>query len=295
MICMTWPANISFILILLGLTTTVRAQTEVAPGVLLLGLMQNTNVNESSGLIPSHRSRNYFWTHNDGDDSIFAFTRDGRFFGKWGIPALRAQAATVLDFEDIAWSPGRIYAGDIGNNDLLRTNIFVYSVPEPGPTFSGSLPLKRTWRLSYPPDEEPFDAESLLVHRKTGYIIAKDRNNGEAPVYRFSLQTRTRKAFPLERICKIDVDDDVGGADLTPDGQRLAVITGIGAYLFALPGDFPTNGTLEPELFVPYELDLMEGCCFTPDGLLVTAETGEILLFTDERFKLPPPPRQRSR
>ena len=259
---------------------------ELAPGVLLVGKFSTNEINESSGVIQSRRGAGAFWTHNDGDNSIFSFNRVGRQLGKWNI-----NSVPLLDFEDIAWSPGRIYIGDIGNNDLTnRTNIVVYSVPEPGPTFSGSLPLKGRWRLLYPNDQ-PFDAESLLIHRRNGYIIEKQLGvDGAAGVHRFSLPGRGIIRV-LEPQCRLNTDSDIGGADLTRDGNRLAVITDEGPYLFALPGTIPETGTLQPTLYVPFLFPGMEACCLTRDGLLVTAETGEIFLFTHRELRTPSPPR----
>jgi hypothetical protein len=252
-------------------------QQEIAPGVLLVGRIQNTNITESSGVVPSHRGK-AFWTHNDGDNKIFAITREGRSLGKWNVNA------HTEDFEDIAWSPGRLYIADIGNNLLTRSNVFVYAVPEPGPTFSGSLPIKARWRLRYAEDVR-FDAESLLVHRRNGYVIAKELINGAARVYHFPLRARGG-AFTLEPQCELNVAEPVSGADLSRDARHLAVITRKGAYLFDVQDGLPATGRLEPTLFVPFELDRMEGCCFTPDGLLVTAETGELLLFDNPQFVL---------
>jgi hypothetical protein len=267
---------------LIGLATRcVAASTfpqEVAPGVLLVGQFSTNEINESSGIIRSRRGAGAYWTHNDGDNSLFSFTRTGRQLGKWNI-----SGPVLHDFEDVAWSPGRIYIGDIGNNLLDRTNVFVFSVPEPGPAFSGSLPLKKTWRLKFP-GNQPFDAESLLVHRRYGYIIAKQLVDGSVGVYRFPL--RGRGVAVLEPQCRLDADSDIGGADLTPDGNRLAVITDEGPFLFELPGAIPATGILQPFLYVPFLFPGMEACCFTRDGLLVTAETGEIFLFTNEQFKL---------
>ena len=257
-----------------------QAQQEVAPGGFLVGHIQNRNIAESSGLIATHRAAGAYWTHNDGNDGIFSLTREGLSLGHWKISGVRTE-----DFEDIAWSPGRLYFADIGNNLLTRTNVFVYAAPEPGPTFSGALPLKARWRLRYPNDE-PFDAESLLIHKRFGYIIAKELVDGRARVYRFPCRPRGG-GVSLEPQCELDVGANVSGADLTRDGKRLAIITRAGAYLFQLPGSIPAAGQLIPSLFVPFELDRMEGCCFTRDGLLVTAESGEILLFTQAEFKTP--------
>jgi hypothetical protein len=258
---------------------SLRADTnEVAPGVLQIGTIQNTAIAESSGVIPSRRGRGLYWTHNDsGADVLYAINANGASAGEYKIKDVELQ-----DWEDIAATPGRIYLADIGNNGGGRNKVDVYAVGEPNPKSSGELRPLKHWQLSYPDD--PFDAESLVISRGYGYIIAKELTGGEARMYRFRLNGKSN--VTLEKQGKLNVNAPVGGADLTADNKRLAVITREGAYLFQLPGRIPADGKLEPALFVPFSHDRMEGCCFTRDGLLVTAETGEIYLFTDELFRL---------
>jgi hypothetical protein len=83
------------------------------------------------------------------------------------------------------------------------------------------------------------------------------------------------------------VDAAPTGADITSDRRRLAVITDEGAYLFQFAGGrIATSGQIDPTLSVPYGKAGMEGCAFTRGGLLVTAESGEILLFTNPLFRI---------
>ena len=246
---------------------------EVGPGVVQLGTFQSPNITESSGVIPSHRLRGAYWTHNDESSVLYAFSVDGVTMSEWTI-----QGVELRDWEDISWASGRIYIADIGNNHGNPGD--VYLVAEPNPRKSGVLRVLRRWELKYPDD--PFDAESFFLSRKRGYLIEKA--TGNAHVYRFNLSGRT--AGQLERQCVLNTDAPVTGADITRDNRRLAVITGAGAYLFRLPKYVPTEGTLQPALFVPYDLPSMEGCAFTRYGLVVTAETGEILLFTDPLFRV---------
>jgi hypothetical protein len=258
---------------LLGLSYPALTQpTEVAPGVVQLGTLQNPNVTESSGVVSSRRLRGTFWTHNDGGAAVlYAFTTNGIPVSEWTVADLDTH-----DWEDIAWSGGRIYIADIGNSHGTPGDIYV--VAEPNPRKSGTLHVLKHWELEYP--DEPFNSESFFVSRGFGYLIEKE--NGHAHVYRFKLVGRT--AGQLEKQCSLNTDSEVTGADITRDNKRLGVITDDGAYLFLLPKAIPEEGTLEPALFVPYELDGMEGCAFTRDGLLVTAESGVILMFTDPMF-----------
>ena len=265
--------------LLLGLLLTSNSSlgqgTEVAPGVSLVGTIQSGDIPESSGVISSKRARGLFWTHNDsGADMIFAMGSDGAVTGQYKLKDTEIQNA-----EDIASGAGRLYLADIGNNTGNRDTVDVYLLPEPNPRRSGEIRPLRRWQLEYPND--PFDAESFFVSKGYGYVIEKE--TGNAHVYRFKLNGKGTRT--LEEQCELNMDAPAAGADITSDNRRLAVISNQGAYLFALPGRVPTEGTLDPVLFVPYALDQMEGCTFTRDGLLVTAESGEILLFTDPQFR----------
>lgn len=252
---------------------------ELAPGVLLVGTIKNLEISESSGLIPSPLTAGAFWTHNDnGKDFLYAITAKGRSLGKWKI-----KDVDLKDWEDIARGTSQLYIADIGNNDLLRQHVSVYRIPEPPPTLAGEVAPSRIWRLSYP-FNQPFDAEGFFVYMGYGYVVAKDLLGGVVSVYRFPLGASG--SYALKPRFALNVDAPIGGADFTKDGYRLAIITDEGAYLFSLGATLPSTGVVEPVLFVSFPLSRMEGCAFTRDGMLVTAETGEILLFTDEQFKV---------
>ena len=263
---------------LLSLAMRLHAEpVVVAPGVLQLGTLQGGAVTESSGAISSARGRNVFWTHNDGGaDNLYAFTTNGQALGQWHIKDVELD-----NWEDIARQGFQLYIADIGNDTLSRPSVYVYRVTEPSWRFSGDVQPNRLWQLRYTNDV--FDAESFFVSRAFGYVIAKQPAAGAAQVYRFPLARKG--SVDLQPQFSLNVSGiAVSGAEMAKDNKRLAVITGQGAFLFRFTGRLPASGTVEPTLFVPYGLGTMEGCTFTRDGLLVTAESGEILLFTDELF-----------
>jgi len=127
------------------------------------------------------------------------------------------------------------------------------------------------------------------VLRNNGYLISKELSGGEARVYSFPLGNRRGKPIELKKLAKLNVNDTTRGADVTPDGKRLAVITGSGAYLFNINRTIPADGILEPALKVDFDHGSMEGCCFTRDGLMVTSESRDLYLFTADEFKYPAP------
>lgn len=261
-------------------TQLICAQEEVAPGVLLVGQIQNPEIVESSGVAPARRTRGAFWTHNDsGPDIIYAVGQDGQSLAQWKIKDTEIQNA-----EDIVANGGRLYIADIGNNDGSREQVAVYAVPEPPTRADGEISPVRIWRLEYP--GEPFDAESFFVFKGSGYIISKELSKGEVRLYRFPLN-RTKPTTTLEKLGKLNVSDEARGASISSDGKRLAVITGSGAYLFTMPKKIALgeDDILEPTLVVPFADNTMEGCAITPEGLLVTSEGRNIYLFTDPLFR----------
>jgi hypothetical protein len=253
------------------------AQTDAPPAVVTLGQIQNPDIAESSGIIPARGKSGGFWVHNDsGVDNLYAITAEGESMGQWKIKDVDLQ-----NWEDIAAVGSRLYVADIGNNEENRETVTVYSIPHPPANKSGELSPNRSWVLEYP--DHPFDSESFFVYKSSGYLISKELSRGEVRIYRFPLNKKGAK-FTLEKLGKLNVNDEARGADITRDGKRLAVITGSGAYLFGLTNGIPSDGILDPVLFVPFDHNSMEGCCFTPDGLVVTSESRDLYLFTDPLF-----------
>src|SRR5215510_12948394 len=99
-----------------------------------LGKLQDTAINESSGIVASCSNPGLYWTHNDSGDGpfIYAIDNQGKSRGVW-----RVAGAAARDWEDIAAGPGPIrnrtylYVGDIGDNDKKRASIDIYRFPEP--------------------------------------------------------------------------------------------------------------------------------------------------------------------
>jgi hypothetical protein len=255
----------------------------VGKGVQQVGFLTHPNLKESSGLIPCHGATNLFWTHNDGRRPIlYAVTKTGETEAE--VPLL---LPGVMDWEDIASDhQGHLYIGDIGNNDARRQELAVYEINEPSPRSTHTPVLaSRAWRLQFP--AQPFDCESLFVYRNFGYVISKVFNDAQAALYRFPLTNGTR--LTLEKVCDLPVTSPVTGADITPDGDRLALVCKSGALGFVIRGDPARAGSVKPR-HIKFRHEHIEAACFTPEGLLTTAESREMYLFTDRVFRYPYPP-----
>ena len=258
---------------------------EVADDVLLIGKIEHRLITESSGITVSRKNPELFWTHNDGGGKrqvLYAMTRSGQ-----PVAEFRVTGALLEDWEDIAaHNQGHLFLGDVGNNDAKRTSIAVHQVDEPDTkeTQNGLARVTRTWTLRYP--KAPFDCESLFVWNDYGYLVSKVFDDERADIYRFSL-TNAASFQMLDVVAEIRIDSPVTAADISPDGNLLAVLAKNGAYVFRINGDVARAGRGKPHQ-TKFKHEHMEGCTFVPEGLLVTAESREIFLFEDEAFRTGP-------
>ena len=217
----------------------------------MLGTVREPAIGESSGLAASRRNPGMVWTHNDSGDEplIFCLDLQAKFCGVW-----RVTGAEAFDWEDMAAGPGPrpgqpyLYLGDIGDNIDQRTEIVVYRIPEPtapNGDVDGTLgsPASTTpaeaLRLQYP--DGPHNAEALAVHPTTGdvYVITKDAQS--AKVYKAAAPLDPSRRVMMVQVGSIRLAsgsrglETITGADISPDGRRVAVSTYTQGYELELP------------------------------------------------------------
>jgi hypothetical protein len=88
----------------------------------------------------------------------------------------------------------------------------------------------------------------------------------------------------LTEIGKLPVTSPVTGASVSMDGKLLAVVSKHGAFVFRIDGDPANAGRLGLGHTPLWNLRI-EGCTFVDEGLLATAETRSIYLFTSPAFR----------
>jgi hypothetical protein len=257
----------------LCVASNAQAQATTQP-FRIVGRIDSPAIPESSGVVESRRHAGVYWTLNDSGNApaIFAIDRSGKLLGMFAVNAPN------VDWEDIAIDDaGFIYLADIGNNTAARNEVQVYRVAEPDPLAKGNGPLAvdRTWRLTYP--AKPFDAESLALLGDSGYVIAKYRDATLPGIYRFSL-TDPAQVQPLKQVATLSLRSPVTAADISSDGQQLAVMTVTGPAVYPIAGDI--QNIAKPPIASIFFIDpVIEGICFTKGGLLATTEGRRVVFF----------------
>tara|TARA_Y100001970_G_C14154909_1_gene814974 strand:+ start:480 stop:1493 length:1014 start_codon:yes stop_codon:yes gene_type:complete len=138
----------------------------------IVAKISRKSMKEVSGLALSRTYPRVFWGHNDAGDGarFIAFHLNGQRLGRFKL-----DGATNRDYEDMSFGPclksegDCLYIGDIGNNELNRTDLTIYEVPEPNP-FSkeaqkkGHVKLKN-WKKHIFDLKEPHNSEALIFHK----------------------------------------------------------------------------------------------------------------------------------
>ena len=276
-VCLAWMA----ILVTCVAGYSAGFTNQITRDVLEVGKVVHPAMTEVSGVVASRKYPGTFWIHTDGGKQPFlvAINRDGGTIAKFDV------FARFTDWEDIAIDDqGHLFLGDLGNNDGERKELRVYRVNEPDPACMGKKPKLRpdlTWHLKFP--QQPFDCESLFIVGTNGFVISKLFNNEHARVYRFPLAP-SKEAVTLVEVGVLPITSPVTGADVSKDGKLLGIVAKHGAHVFRIDGD-PANAGRLGRWFTPLANHHIEGCTFVEDGLLATAETRSIYVFTNQAFR----------
>lgn len=181
--------------------------------------IQDPRIRESSGLAASRAHPGVYWTHNDSGDGANVFAVDSRT-GRT-VATVTLAGIDPRDVEAISIGPdGNIYLGDIGDN-LGGTwpEVWIYRFPEPKTLRDATVtPVRFTVRY----DEGPRDAESLMVHPKTGRVyIASKKRSGKGALYEGPEQLSESGVNTFRRVADVNVWATDGA--FSPDGTRLVV------------------------------------------------------------------------
>lgn len=208
------------------------AQTMCAATPSMQGSVASNALIEISGIAASRKQPAVLWAHNDSGDSprAFAIGPGGQDLGAYPIPG-----AGAIDWEAMAIGPGPdegvdyLYFGDIGDNDAVRPEIAVYSVPEPVVVMPESsdpqegFELTGVEKLSFTYPDRPHDAETLLVDPDTGdlLIVTKELQQPASTVFRAPAGLENGSTTTLEQVAEVDFQSLPSAVEVPPDAPPL--------------------------------------------------------------------------
>ncbi|MER6009951.1 WD40 repeat domain-containing protein [Streptomyces bluensis] len=190
--------------------------------------LKDPRITESSGLAASRLHPGIYWTHNDQDTGAYLYAVDSRT-GRTVATITMTGVGTPRDVEAISIGPGnQIWVGDIGDNDgVTWPHVWIYQLPEPKELKDQTI---RATQYVVKYSDGSRDAESLVVHPRTGrvYIIDKQEDGGhlyEGPAKLSASGTNVYKPVAPVDLWATD-------AAFSPDGKRLAVRGYFGGILY---------------------------------------------------------------
>ncbi|MFC4494489.1 hypothetical protein ACFPA8_10125 [Streptomyces ovatisporus] len=221
--------------------------------------IESPRITESSGLAASRTHKGVYWTHNDSDDGPYVYAVDSAT-GKT-VATVTLQGIDPRDVEGISIGPGgSVYVGDIGDNFNGRwSEVWIYRFDEPKQLRDVTVtPARYTVRY----DDGPRDAESLMVHPKTGRVyIASKSQKQKGGIYEGPGQLSASGVNVFRRIARTEMWATDGA--FSPDGTRLVLRGYFGGEMFKWRDGRPE--ALDRPVSVPVA-GQGESVTFTPDG-----------------------------
>ena len=278
-----------------GGPTGPEDQLQLAPygPASITGMLMDSRIVESSGLVASLIKTNRYWTHNDGGNEplIFAIDSSGAEQG-----FVRIEAAENRDWEDLTgfMLDGQSYLGiaDVGDNGGIRETLSIYVIKEPDDPHGQSL--KPDLVVNFRLEDGPRDIESVAfdANERAFYLLSK--RDYPPALYRLQwpdanehgLQLATRvgavAAIPQPRAADAVNDPKAWrlraqptAMDFSADGRLAVVLTYGNAYLFPRRDQESWASALArtPKLIKLPPLPQSEAIAFDPEGrILITTE-----------------------
>lgn len=199
-----------------------------------VGRMDTNLIPESSGLVRSPKNPGIFWTLSDSGarPEIVPLAMNGRVPQGWSPVTIAG--ARNRDWESIATDKrGNLVIADVGSNAGQRRERQLYFVREPRPGETSVKPF-RTLNVHFEdhtPGSQNHDCEAVFFAGGHLYFLTKHRADKLTRLYRLEAES-TRRSNPLRFVDSFDIRGMVTGADTSPDGKRVAVLTYTALWLF---------------------------------------------------------------
>lgn len=142
-----------------------------------MGILENVEIDEASGLVASQTLPGYFWTHNDSQDipRIFLLNEQGQ-----GTIEFQLSGIKNRDWEEISrynyQGVSHLYLGDIGDNLAQYPSYFIHRFKEPQATaLEGERIIHNIESLEFKLPDGARDMEAMLIDQWNGdiYLISK--------------------------------------------------------------------------------------------------------------------------
>ncbi|MGH3097681.1 MAG: YncE family protein [Streptosporangiales bacterium] len=186
----------------------------------------DSRIDACSGLAVSPQWKGIAFTINDHMPTrVFAVNKsDGST-----AATMRLSNADMVDWEAIgADGSGKLWVGDIGDNEKTRSHVTVYEFDPPDPLDTGFYDAT-PHELTYP--DGAHNAEAMLVDPDDGTIYIATKDSDKGGLYKADPASGDSE---LKRV--VDVPSGVTDGAFSPDGKEFVLRGHESAYLYSSPG-----------------------------------------------------------
>lgn len=231
---------------------------------LVLGELEDKDIDEASGLAASRKYPGVLWTHNDGDDQkLYALDVNGKVLAEFKV-----KGAKAFDWEDMAIGPGPkkdidyIYIADIGDNKAFRKQKTIIRFPEPELKFRKKKQKEDITdhdkiKVEYTDDER--DAETLLIDPITRDLFIITKRETRVRVYKIPYPQKINKIIELDPIAKLNLGNTgfgkmITAGDISPDGSEILIKDYNDVYYFKRHDNQKVEeALLQKPIILPYK------------------------------------------
>jgi hypothetical protein len=226
---------IGVIAVIAATTTSTSAVTPTAtpaPPEIMLGMVSHltsSRITESSGIAASYTYPDVAYTLNDNSEdrqTVYAFRiSTGELLGKTELP-YKKRGNTESIYAD---PNGRVWVGDLGDNDNERTDAAIIRFTEPGP---GTGTPTRLVRFPVRYSNGKPNVEAMLVNPVNDQVFLIDkRSSGTASLYRLP-STLVANSPNVAKPTSVSMPAEVSDAVISRDGHTAIVRTAENVQFF---------------------------------------------------------------
>ena len=234
----------------------IAALLSVSPTV--VSHIGDDRILESSGLAYSVKHPDLVYTMNDSGNRPMVYAiqvSTGKVVGRTDLESLDLE-----DTESIAVDRrGRLWLGDLGDNDRDRDDVSIVSFDEPGPGNAAPRALQR-YPVKY--STGPSNVEAMMVYPASGqiFLVSKKNEDGGKPNL-FVLPQALKPGQPnLATSLNRPMPAGIADAAFSPDGRNAVMKTATGIVAYDVKTWKPITSVQTPGL------DKGESLTFEPGG-----------------------------
>lgn len=238
----------TLLLVVAALVWTLPSAASAAvgdvPSSTIVSRIADERIQESSGLAYSVKHPNLAYTMNDSKNRAVVYAvqvSTGRVVGQVDL-----ERYNLEDPESIAVdSQGRVWLGDLGDNDGDRNDASILVFDEPG---MGSKAPNALQRFPIALQGGPENVEGMLVSPSTRQVFLINKTEGGAASLFVLPQSLRNGAENVATNLRRQMPARVADAAFTPDGRFALVKTATGVVAYDVETWKPINSFRTPEL-----------------------------------------------